>query len=209
LDRFRELSGLEPGSRILLVSDFIIDIWGIEHYLLDISLLLENAWYEVRLIGCDDEYIVKNRFSQLWKTIRNREWDALFAKTIEEFSPDMVRWHSIQRRRGPLVLRRARHVRAKHWIMYHDFGLFHPYPSRVYSAQQITDAVWFFQYMKQWYKERILHIPLHVAKRCSRILLMSHLMYMIDLHLVPSVFMEELVESHYRKKISVTTLSHF
>lgn len=209
LERFFALSGLEKWARILLVSDFIIDIGGIEHYLLEISWLLENAGYHVRLVGCRDEYVAKHRFSQLRKTIRNEEWARLFSKAEDDFTPDLIRWHSIQRRWWPLVLRRARHVRATQWIMYHDFGLFHPYPSCVYSREQVRNSNSFIWYLQEWFRVCRMHVLLHIAKWCSRTLLMSHLEQIIDLHLVPSDFMKEEVQTHFHKPISISTLSHF
>lgn len=51
LDRFRELSFGLKGKKIVMVSDFINKIGGIETYIHDVKSLLEAQGYEVKLFG--------------------------------------------------------------------------------------------------------------------------------------------------------------
>ena len=209
LERFQTLSWLEPGARILLVSDYIVDVGGIESYILSVQQLLAEAWYEVFLIGCPDERKARDRFRQLFGTIRNMKAQKLLTKTLQTFRPDLIWRHSIQRRRGPLPLRSAKPGRGRQWIMYHDFGLFHPYPSKVENDKQVSQATTFGGYFREWIRIHRWQFPLQLAKWVSSLLIKRHLEYIIDVHLVPSSYMEELVQEHYTKNISIKTFSHF
>lgn len=209
LAKFHELSGLESGAKILLVSDYIVNVWWIESYLLDAKEVLEQAWYVVRLIGCADTYKARNRFWQLFMTIWNTQGQNMLKQEIHTFQPDLIWRHSVQRRRWPLPLRSAKPSRATQWIMYHDFGLFHPYPSAVYAQESVVRSSSLVWYLGEWISISWRQFPLQLAKWCSTSLITAYLERIIDIHLVPSSYMEDLVQQHYKKKISLCTLSHF
>lgn len=43
IERFQQYSGLQPGAKIFMVSDYIVDMGGIEHLLLNMQRLLMQA----------------------------------------------------------------------------------------------------------------------------------------------------------------------
>lgn len=209
LERFMRVSWLLPGAKILLISDYTVDVGGIESYVHSVQDLLSEAWYTVKFIWCDDVKKANNRFLQLFSTIWNTQADKLLRTTLETYTPDLIWWHSVQRWLGPLPLRSVRTHRARQWIMYHDFWLFHPYPSLVYSQEQVSRATTFLWYMKESFRWPLWKVPLCVAKRCSSLLIVSFATRSIDLHLVPSTYMENLLIPHLSTKKNITTLPHF
>ena len=211
ISRFQMLSWLQPWAKILLVSDYIVHIWGIESYLFSIKSLLEDSWYFVEIIWCENKRLAYNRLVSMFGTFRNNKGANLFKKKIKEYKPDLVWRHSLQRWFGPLVLYEAKHCRSTQRVMYHDFWLFHPYPSKVYKEEQINTAKTFLGYMKEWIRAKWWQMPLQIIKRISSVLIKRQLKKNIDMHLVPSSYMEPLIYTQYSKlkKGVVKTLNHF
>ncbi len=80
-------------KRILIVSDFIKKVGGIENYIWDAKELLEENGYTVELRGSDK----KNSFQGLFKTAFNvSAWRKLRTK-ISAFQPDIVWCNSVMR----------------------------------------------------------------------------------------------------------------
>ena len=206
LARFQELSWLAPGAHVVLVSDFIVNVWGIEQYIFHVGALLEDAWYTVDFVGCANERHAKKRFWWLFSTVRNIQARRMLKETYNKKTPDLVRRHSVQRRLGPAGI--FPYPTAQHRVMYHDFWLFHPYPSAVTSQKQVERSASFIGYIAEAVGSKFLHVPLALLKRCSSIVISSRLRTHIDRHLVPSVFMKSLLVDHGIPADKVTTLSH-
>ena len=209
LERFQQLSGLAPGAKVMLISDYIVDVGGIEHYLINVQALLEEGGYSVKLVGCADEHKAKNRFQQLFGTMRNTQAKKLIEQTVHDFQPDLLWWHSVQRWLGPAPLRSQHHFKGKQRVMYHDFWLFHPYPSAVEEEEQVKKTAHVIWYLWQWWKANKRAFVLYIAKWYSSAILKWLLANQIDFHLVPSAYMEDIIQAHYEQEISLATLAHF
>lgn len=214
-EQFTHLLWSSTGT-ILLVSDFTAPIGGIEVYLHETKRLLESKGHTVILVGSSAPHSSSQRFRGLWTTLANWQRASNIRSLIREYNPDLVRRHSIHRHLWWLPLWLNRNISAKQWIMYHDFGLFHPYPSRVYDEQQLyyPDTWSAFVYAAKKTHTTSLYafyasIPLVWMKRWL-IRLLKTFLVMFDLHLVPSAYMESIVKHHYKNhSISITILSHF
>lgn len=210
IDRFQKLSWLNPWAKILLVSDYIVRIWGIESYLFHVKSLLEEYWYLVMLIWCEDQRVIHNRLISMFGVFWNIKWARLFKNIIQKFQPDLVRWHSIHRWFGPLVLYEAKHCRAPQRVMYHDFWLFHPYPSKVHEEGQMYHTNTLKGYMKEWIYIKRRQFPLQYLKRISSFLIKRQLKKIIDLHLIPSLYMKKIIAKQYQwAHIHIEVLPHF
>ena len=81
----------------------------------------------------------------------------------------------------------------------------------VYTEQQIDVSSTFLGYMKEGVRLKRWQAPLQVFKWVSSLLIKRQLKNIVDVHLVPSSYMEKLVQAHYpgldHRKI--VTLSHF
>lgn len=227
IERFQSLSWLPPGAKVLLVSDYIVDVGGVESFLFNVSTLLKEYWYGVELIWCNDKRLAQNRLVSLFGTFWNNKGAKLFRQQMNTFQADLVWRHSVQRWFGPLVLYEARHCRQQQRVMYHDFWLFHPYPSRVFEESQVYHACTFVWYIKESFRKtgqasknsqiryvllvllQFFLLPLVAIKWTSSFLIKRQLKKLVDLHLVPSKYMEKLVQKHYDEDIRWATLSHF
>lgn len=216
IERFREYSWLTSGT-IVLVSDYIVDIGGIESYLLNTKNLLEEYGYTVHLVWCSMKYSASQRFRSLRKTLFNVQQARDLKKTVKEVSPDLLRRHSVHRQLGRLPLWMMRKFIGQQRVMYHDFGLFHPYPSKVYDEQQLYYpwGIWqFFLAAKRspgiTKLKRLAGLPLLKLKYFTILLIRKLLRKSIDLHLVPSEYMERIVKHRYGKRdITINTIPHF
>ena len=209
IQQFQKMSGLEPWARVLLVSDYIVDIGGIESYLWNVKALLEEHGYTVKLVGCSDEKKAKNRYKQLFGTLFNRRWATLVSNSAATFTPDVIWWHSVHRWLGRYPLWKMRTFKKQQRVMYHDFGLFHPYPSRVVNEHDLYYKVglwWFIGSSWGGWKQQFISVFKWFSVRLLRKLLRKH----CDLHLVPSSYMEDIVMHHYEESsLEVRTFPHF
>ncbi len=214
--RFRELSGLKTGT-ILLISDYIVDIGGIESFIINAKALLEENGYKVFLIWSSLKRTAIQRFRSLRTTLYNTSQTNKLKYMVRTTEPDLLRRHSVHRQLGRLPLKSMKKFKGQQRVMYHDFGLFHPYPSRVYDEQQLYYGRGLIQFLLaakrspgMTHSRRLLSLGLLKLKRMTISLIRKLLRKQIDLHLVPSEYMERIVHFRYRnKKINVETMSHF
>ncbi|USN56790.1 MAG: hypothetical protein H6766_07365 [Candidatus Peribacteria bacterium] len=68
-------------------------------------------------------------------TIRNPLLRHKITTAIQTHHPDLIRYHSILRNIGRAGIMPNPDGQTR--VTYHDLGLMHPFPSRVYSADQI------------------------------------------------------------------------
>lgn len=209
MDHFRRYVWPDA-KKILLVSDYTVDIGGIENFLLSLIPVLEDAWYEVRLIGSAEKRLGRRRYLYLAITLCNRKFWKRVQRVLKNFTPDLIRRHSVHRRIGRYPLRVARTASVPQWVMYHDFGLFHPFPSSVHTVEQVEQSNSLNGYFRQARKKQRYLFPLLFAKWCSARLISRLLKKTMSRHLVPSVYMEPLVRNRYRDDaFPVETFPHF
>lgn len=201
------------GKKIILVSDFINKIGGIETYLHDVKTLLGEKDYEVKLFGstCPQGRAGKLKkllgiaFSgfNLWQAIR-------FSIFIKKEKPDLIRYHSMLRWNGWLLLWFTRRNKAKKWMMYHDFGYFTPYPHQLSNTQQITTPLSLRNYLAMAKTNNPLKKLFVCGKYFVLSLLKKQLKKQINLHLVPSAFIIPIVEKSFELKANnIQDFNHF
>ena len=204
-------------SKIMLVSDYTNNIGGIESYIQIVSNKLKEfgakhvsiVWADVwnatvmryiLLLFSPYNFIIKNRLKKL---IKNTNYDLIWR-------------HSVQRFVWPAPIRFvSKKTHSLQWIMTHDFGLYHPFPSQVYSEDQLIDSNSFLQRMEAGYKcfgssllYKILRsVPLFLKYLSSK-KIKKELAKNIDTFLVPSVYMKNILQNQYKKDVIVKTLSH-
>lgn len=194
----------QKSKKILLVTDFITKLGGIETYVHDVAQLLRQQWYTVDIIG-----------SSWWKTKIGRllsmvasSCNVLFAyrlhRKIQQFSPDVIRCHSVLRHVGWLPLAVVNKSNASKRMMYHDLWYFHPFPHKVTNEIQIPASL-------DWkdFSSSINNFVMKFFVRWKRILLKAIYKQLkkFDQHLVPSEFMTRAVVKNYNKNLIV--LPHF
>lgn len=98
LERIRKLLP-KNAKKILLATDFVGNIGGIESYVKNLSDTLVSAGFEVRMVGDPDGF--STRFQKIVSTLAafahfpaRRE----FSDVVREFRPDVVWCHSVLRR---------------------------------------------------------------------------------------------------------------
>lgn len=212
-EHFKELTADLKGKKIVLVSDFINKIGGIETYLHDVKTLLEKEGYKVKLFGsrCPKGRIgkLKKLFGiglstlNLWESIR-------FSIFIKKEKPDLIRYHSMIRRNGRLPLWFTRKNRAKKWMMYHDFGYFTPYPHQLSDTKQIKTPLSLRHYLAMANTKNPIRKFLICGKYLTLTCLKKQLKKQIDLHLVPSAFIVPIVEKSFGLPIEkISDFNHF
>lgn len=200
-------------KKILLVSDFKSKLWWIETYLYDVSDILTSKWYEVKIFGTNIpwwkiwQYL---KYFGLCLAIFNRVDAIKLKKEIRTFMPKVVRYNSTLRWLGRFPIKITKDENIKKLMMYHDLGYFHPYPSQVTQEDMVQTPLTLRNFIKSANTKNPLKICAVICKYRSVTLLRKRLIKTIDLHLVPSQFMEKIVSESYRlpdKKVK--TLSHF
>ena len=200
-------------KRILLVSDFKSKLWWIETYIHDVAGILESEWYEVKIYGTE----IPNGF--LWNLMRKfglvlalRNFvDAIrLQKVARKFMPKVVRYHSTLRRLGRYPIKLLSTHKSKKLVMYHDLWYFHPFPSEVTEETMIYTPLTLKNFIHSSNTKNPIKIVAIFFKYISVRLLKNWLKKSVDLHTVPSDFMQDIVVKSFeldRKKVQ--TFSHF
>jgi glycosyltransferase involved in cell wall biosynthesis len=124
-------------QKILLVTDFLDKMGGIETYVHDVAMLLTEQWHTVEIV-----------WSSWWKTKISRIFSMLLStcnvffawklqKKINTFQPDIIRCHSVLRYIGWLWLHMINRSRAQKWIMYHDLWYISAFPHTISNEKDI------------------------------------------------------------------------
>lgn len=92
------------------------------------------------MIGKDTHTYGKARWMDLFMTASNKRFARKLKKKVAEEQPDLIWRHSVMRYIGVDALHTAQQFTQPQWMMYHDFGLFHPFPSLVTEEEQLLEA---------------------------------------------------------------------
>jgi glycosyltransferase involved in cell wall biosynthesis len=206
--RLTKISSLLPTKtkKILIISDFVQKLGGIETYIYDIKQILESAGYEVKLIGSKMGKSKKSRLLSMLISVCNIPFALYLRHTITNYQPDLIRYHSILRHIGRLPLRYNQKTKNTKRIMYHDLGYFHPFPSSVQSTQQINIKLSRNKFTKGY---NPIHSIFITGKRIILQLLRPQIAK-LDLHLTPSDFIGPYLHTHYNiNQTHIVTLPHF
>ena len=200
-------------KRILLISDFKSKLWWIETYIHDVADILEDKWYEVKIYGTEiPNWFFWNLIRKFWLVLSMWnfiDWIRL-KRVIRKFMPKIIRYHSTLRRLGRYPIKLLSTHKSKKFVMYHDLWYFHPYPSKVTNENMIKTPLNLKNFIKSANTKNPIKIIAVFFKYICVKLLSKQLKKSIDLHLIPSQFMEKIVSESYdlnTKKIK--TLSHF
>lgn len=214
LDIFWQLS--KNCKSCFLVSDYAKDIGWLENLLFEMQRLLEKSGVGVRYWGKTKLVTGRRRKSDLLVSWCNVVAACRLYQELKKQSYDLIWLHSIQRRIGWLWLRiiwcsKKTPVRC----MYHDFGLFHPFPSCVYHESDLKKAKTFTWYCAEgrrvlWNIKRWLGwIVLVAAKYFYTVRLWYWLRKSVDIHLVPSAYLLDYVRHRLGKWYAVEVFPHF
>lgn len=200
-------------KKILMISDFSSKVWGIETYIHDASNLLREEWYEVKFYGTPIKNGTMIRFKKyLWiaYSLFNISEYFKLKKEIKSFQPDVIWCHSLLRWMGWFPLRGIRNNPAKKIMMYHDFWYFVPFPSKLYEEKDIKTPLNFKNYLISAQTKNPLKLIFITGKYMTLSLLKKQLKKQIDIHLVPSPYMEKIVQKSYKISLKkIQSLSHF
>ncbi len=201
-------------QKILMVSDYLPNIWWIENYILKTSDLLTKNWFTVEKFGRDGlKWKMPKWLKILW--LPCTAWNFWFAKKLKEkimtFKPDLIWFHSVSRFAGWLPLYQTKSKDYKRWIMYHDLWYFCAYPSKINNEEKLYKKLTLFNFLKTAGTKNIFKLIAVCFKYLSNFSIYQNLKKdNFDKHLVPSEFMVKILLSQYeliRDKIEI--LEHF
>jgi len=188
-------------KKILMISDFSSKLWWIETFLYDTQKILWEKCYEVEIIW------KKIPHWALWK-IAKIVWiflgvfNIFFMIRIKFFikksKPDLIWFHSTLRRIGWLWIFWIHNYDCPKRLMLHDLWYFFPFPSKLYELNQIKYPFTYKHFIKSTSIKNPLIMIALTLKYLSLKLLKKSAKKHIDKFLVPSAFMEKIVEKSYK-----------
>lgn len=198
------------GKKILMVTDFVTQLGGIETYCHETAELLTKAWYDVELIGLDT--------TTFWWMLAKKMWFFLWFFNliaavylwwkIKNSKPDSIWFHSVLRYQWWLPLWVARMLCNQTIWMMHDFWYLFAYPSHLHIVSQLPkhfDLQHFVRSSKASWISKIFVVWKYFLLKLLWIQLKQSIMI-----LVPSQFMKSLISQNFleiEKKIDI--LPHF
>ncbi len=210
--RFHALAGKNV-EKVLIVSDFINKVGGIETYIHDVKELLEMHGYKVELFGGT---VPKWPIGQLAKYLGiitglgNFRESIRLKRKIKTFKPDLIRYNSVMRYLGRAPISTSKQSPAKKRMMFHDLGYFAPFPSSLFQEKQIRTPLTLRHFLQTQATKNPIKILAIIGKYISLSLIKHQLKNRIDTFLVPSEFLEDIVHKSYKiDKENIKTFSHF
>ncbi len=192
-------------KKILLVTDFVQKLWGIETYVHDIAEELRLYGYTIRILGSE---WWQTRWSRLWSmllSLCNISFAVRLRSMICRFKPDAIWYHSVLRYVGWLPLAASGRL-AKSYVMLHDLWYIHPYPHRVYEQSDIPSSIGLFAFVRSASSHNPL-VWIVVATKWLMVRLLRKQFARMKAVLVPSAFMQSLLSPWTTN--SIKTLPHF
>lgn len=205
-------------KKILIISDYIWNIGGIEVYIKNAGdlLSLDDDKYDIEYFWLKVNNFIKKYKSHLLPIVWcNIIWSVQLLIKIIKYKPDIVRYHSISRYLGRLPVCVNSFSRSKKIIMYHDLWYFHPYPSQVTEESQIlplslSNFIKMYTDLSPINKDNLIKKILVWLKYIHIKLLSNILKKNMDLHLVPSQFIKDiLINSWQVNPDKIMILPHF
>ncbi|MDD3262300.1 MAG: glycosyltransferase [Candidatus Absconditabacteria bacterium] len=199
-------------KKILLVSDFINKVGGIETYIHDVKELLEAHGYEVKIRG---RSLPKGIFGKIKKLfgigwgVFNFVDSFLLWRFCKDRKPDIIRYNSTLRWLGWMPVWIGKFCAKERWMMYHDLGYFFPFPKKLLYEQQVKTPLTLFSFLSM---VKSIHptVFLFVAGKYLSLSFLKKRLTKIDKHLVPSNFLVEILhDSHQISKKKIFCLEHF
>lgn len=201
--RFQKIFG--GPKKILLVTDFVQKLWGIETYIYDIAEELRLYGYTIRIVGSQWWQNRQSRLLSMVLSLCNVPFLFRLRSTICNFKPDIIWYHSVLRYVGWLPLAASGRL-AKSYVMLHDLWYIHPYPHRVYEESAVLTSTGLVAFIRSARSRNPL-VWIGVAVKWCMVRLLRRQFARMKSILVPSEFMKPLV-SQWTKNI-VQILPHF
>lgn len=152
IDRFGQLS--KNCKKYLLCSDYAVDIGWIENYLFQVKSLSKKHGVTWDLFWKTTHVRGMRRKMDLVVALLNIYAFVRLFKLIRHGSYELVRLHSVQRWLWWLSILAVKLLKRKKWydiwLMIHDFGLLHPFPSCVNEIEQLDRARFLKWYLQEW-----------------------------------------------------------
>ena len=194
-------------KKILIVSDYLDDIGGIESYIKNLKYILQDD-YEVYYFWAENLSKVKKLMFLIFSW-NNFVYAKKLKNKIEEIKPDVIWFHSVSRFLWPKVVKQ---VKDFHWLKimtYHDLWYFSLFASEIYDENQIPTKFSLIEFLKKSKKWKLL-LPYAILKYFKLKKLRNVLNKNIDIHTVPSDFMKNYVQLlWYSNEDNVQVLPNF
>jgi len=212
LVRFHALAGKNV-KKILIVSDFINRVWGIETYINDAKELLEMHGYHVELSGWEVPSGTLGKFVKYLGIVTGlgNFYEAIKLKRkIQKTKPDLIRYNSVMRYLGRAPVRISKYSSAKKRMMIHDLGYFYPFPSQLTNEHQIKTPFTLKHFLSSYPTKNPLKKLAIIGKYLSLWLIKQQAQKRMDTFLVPSDFMKDIVHKSYRiENEKIKVFPHF
>lgn len=199
-------------KKILLVSDFINKVWGIETYIHDVKELLENHWFEVKIRWRNLpkwwKWTVKKLLG-IWRGLLNFVDAFRLWRFCKKWEPDLIWYNSTLRWLGWMPVWIGRFLCKERWMMYHDLWYFFPFPKKLLYEQQIKTPLTLFSFLSM---ANLIHptVFLFVIWKYMSLAHLKKALSTVDKHIVPSPFLVDILhESHKVSKKKIFCLEHF
>lgn len=197
-------------KRILIISDYVDkDLGWIENYIWTVKTILESIWFELKIVWYK---VGKSRIKRLFFLILsflNLHWFFLIKKEINNFKPDVIRFHSVSRAFWPLSILSVKNFKWKILMMYHDLWYFHPFADKVYDENNLVLPFNFKNWLKSLNWFNLLAKIYWIFKYFKLFFLRKILINYVHFHLVPSDFMVNILVRWWINRDKVVVLKHF
>lgn len=194
-------------KKILIVSDYLDNIWGIETYINNLKILLKED-FEVHYFWWENITKYKKIY-YLIKSFYNKTYAKQFKKTIDKIKPDIIWFHSTARLLWPEVVKQVEDFKWLKIATYHDLWYFHLFANEVWSENQVPVLFSLIEFLKKSKKWKILFFY-SIFKYIKLKKLRKYLYENIDYHTVPSNFMKDfVVRLWYWKSENIKVLPNY
>lgn len=209
---FHALAGKNV-EKILIVSDFINKVGGIETYINDVKELLEPHGYKIELCGGKVPTWTRGKFVKYlgFVTGLGNFWEAIkIQRIIKKTKPDLIRYNSVMRYLGRMPIRASRNSAAKKWMMFHDLGYFAPFPSKLEQEEDIRTPFTLKHFLQSQKSKNPIKILAMTGKYLALKFIKKQVKKRMDTFLVPSPFMQNIVHKSYTiDKEKIKIFPHF
>lgn len=203
-------TNISLSQNIIMISDFInYNGWGIETHIHDISDILKDSNYEVRIYGHNApswSYATLQKLIIMILSFFNIYDSIRILQIIKRGNIWLIRRHSISRVFGRLPLWFIWH--NNQIITHHELWLFHPFPSKTIQEDQLPTARSLWAFIKAGQTNNIFKKIAIIGKYCMIRCIHKQLQKKIKTHIVPSEWMIPMVHRRH-PHAHVICIPHF
>ena len=193
-------------KKILIVSDYLDNIGGIETYIKNLKYILLDD-YEVYYFWAKNLSKVKKLMFLIFSW-NNFIYAKKLKDKIEEIKPDIIWFHSVSRFLWSKVVEQVKDFKWLKLMTYHDLWYFSLFASEIYEEKQIPKKFNLIEFLKKSKKWKKL-LPYSILKYLKLKKLRKVLNKYIDIHTVPSNFMKNYVQLLWYGWENVKVLPNF